>query len=170
MSSYYYFFKPKQKKITNNELNVQNNNTVINNELNIQYKNTSNFFFDETSSTETNESKINNTDKGEQNITLFDKELMLKLIEIKDELKLNTITHFALLLLCLKKNKYKLESDIWFLQNFNEIFKIEIKAQFLSQQKSNIELILHPTQNLTRTQEKYLKLYNDIYDKLKFNI
>ncbi|GEJ39392.1 conserved hypothetical protein [Flavobacterium psychrophilum] len=97
----------------------------------------------------------------------FDKKIVENLIEIKNELELTTIKHFSLLLLCLKENKYELKSDTWFLEQFNEIFKVVIYAQFVSQVRNEIKLILNPNENLTRTQEKYLKLYIDIQDKLK---
>lgn len=142
----------KRKQISQvNNFNLQQNFSLRDN-INSNYKQ------------ETNTSKNENL-----NHEKFDEKLVEKLIEIKEKLELKSQKQLAFLLLCLKENKYKLKSDTWFLEHFNKIFKIEIKAQFLSQVKSNIERITN-CNDLSRTDKKYLKLYNDIQNKLKSNI
>ncbi|SNB09688.1 conserved hypothetical protein [Flavobacterium psychrophilum] len=115
---------------------------------------------------DTKESESKNISDEEK----LDDKLVENLIDIKDELKLKSQKQFAFLLLCSKENNFQLRSDTWFLEHFNKIFKIEIKAQFLSQVKNEINFILNLNNDLSRNQEKYLKLYHDIQDKLNSNI
>ncbi|WP_133147849.1 hypothetical protein, partial [Flavobacterium psychrophilum] len=76
---------------------------------------------------DTKESESKNISDEEK----LDDKLVENLIDIKDELKLKSQKQFAFLLLCSKENNFQLRSDTWFLEHFNKIFKIEIKAQFL---------------------------------------
>ncbi len=125
VSSYYYFFKPKQKKITNNELNIQNNNT-------------SNFIFDETSSAETNESKINNKDKVEQNIPLFHTELKDKIYKTIKKMNITTKTDITILFLYIQKFILTQKiSDAELLREIPSVFKLKLPTPSYFGQISN---------------------------------
>lgn len=95
------------------------------------------------------------------NQILFDENLINKLKEIIENLKITKPKQFTYLLYCLKEKMFCGETDKKIINQFNDILNINISPQFFSQIKNEIEYI-NKSKNLSKKKEKYLKLYNDI--------
>lgn len=103
----------------------------------------------------------------EKKVNKMDANCTKLLINIREELEISEKKQFVYLLLSLKNYKFTSETDVWFIKLFKSIFNIEITPTYLSQERNKLEIILSNKGNLNKNEKKYLKLYNDMIEKIE---
>lgn len=92
---------------------------------------------------------------------LFEENLIIKIREIIENLKITETKQFAYLLFYIKEKMFLKETDTLIIEQFNDIFSVNISPQFFSQIKNEIQEI-YSCKDFSRSKEKYFILYNDI--------
>lgn len=104
---------------------------------------------------------VNNS--NEESLDLFDFNTLKSIII---ELNLSSKKEYTYFFYCIKEFKFSNRTDVWLIEKFESSFNVKITHQFLSQVKNEIEDIQN-SKELTRTQNKYLNLYNEVFNKFE---
>ncbi|MBE9576971.1 hypothetical protein [Flavobacterium proteolyticum] len=94
--------------------------------------------------------------------TQFDDKFKFWLKEVVKDLNISSKKEFVVLLLFIKESVLPLKSDKWLIENFNLIFKVEIKPQYVSHIRGTELKNINTETNFSRTQREFYVLFDNI--------